>query len=87
MDNWRVECSRCNEMVRDEVPDPEQYDEVLAGLKRLTNNEARELLAWIRKGERPRSKVDQAYDRARKLRHGDRAALVDHLAKRVGETT
>ena len=52
MDNWRVECSRCNETVRDEVPDPEQYDEVLAGLKRLTNNEARELLNWIRKGER-----------------------------------
>ncbi|MCX4423900.1 HNH endonuclease [Streptomyces mirabilis] len=85
MDNWRVECSRCNETVRDEAPDPEQYDEVLAGLKRLTSNEARELLAWMRKGERPRSKVDQAYDRARKLPHSDREALVDHLAKRVGE--
>ncbi|MFJ9011969.1 HNH endonuclease [Streptomyces canus] len=87
LNNWRTECSRCNETVRDEVPDPEQYDEVLAGLKRLTKNEAGELLNWMRKGERPRSRVDQAYDRARKLSVKDRAALVDHLAARVGETS
>ncbi|MEV6051713.1 HNH endonuclease [Streptomyces sp. NPDC052107] len=87
MENWRVECSRCNETMRDEVPDPEQYDEVLAGLKRLTSKEAGELLNWMRKGERPRSKVDQAYDRARRLAHRDRAALIEHLAKRVGETS
>ncbi|MGW6648874.1 hypothetical protein AMK23_19610 [Streptomyces sp. CB02130] len=86
IDNWRVECSRCNETVRDEMPDPEQYDEVVAGLKRLTRKEVGELLNWMRKGERPRSKVDQAYDRARKLPHSDREALVNHLAKRLGET-
>ncbi|MER7955176.1 HNH endonuclease [Streptomyces sp. NPDC096030] len=87
MDNWRVECSRCNETVRDEVPDPERYDEVMAGLKRLTRDEAGQLLNWMRKGERPRSKVDQAYDRARKLPQADRTALLEHLAKRIGEAS
>lgn len=87
LNNWRTECSRCNETVRDEIPDPERYDEVLAGLKRLTLAEAGELLNWMRRGERPRSRVDQAYDRARKLPAKDRAALIDHLAKRVGETS
>ncbi len=86
LSNWRTECSRCNETVRDEIPDPERLDEVLAGLKRLTSNEARELLNWVRKGERPRSRVDQAYDRARRLSSPDRIAVTDHLAKRVGET-
>ncbi|MFJ1971856.1 HNH endonuclease [Streptomyces sp. NPDC087903] len=85
LSNWRTECSRCNETVRDEIPDPERLDEVLAGLKRLTGNEARELLSWVRKGERPRSRVDQAYDRARRLSEPDRAAVIEHLAKRVGE--
>ncbi|NUS74450.1 MAG: HNH endonuclease, partial [Corynebacteriales bacterium] len=85
LDNWRTECSRCNETVRDEAPDPEQYDEVLAGLKRLTSKEAGALLNWMKKGERPRSKVDQAYDRARKLPYSQRVALISHLAKRIGE--
>ncbi|MFE2737418.1 hypothetical protein [Streptomyces sp. NPDC059349] len=44
-----------------------------------------DLLNWVRKGERPRSRVDQAYDRARRLSAPDRAAVIDHLAKRVGE--
>ncbi|MDT0379806.1 HNH endonuclease [Streptomyces sp. DSM 42041] len=87
LNNWRTECSRCNETVRDEVPDPDRYDEVLAGMKRLTINETRELLNWMRKGERVRSRVDQAYDRARKLPIRDRNALIDHLSQRVGETS
>ncbi|MFD9784665.1 HNH endonuclease [[Kitasatospora] papulosa] len=86
LSNWRTECFRCNETVRDEIPDPERLDEVLAGLKRLTSSEAGELLNWVRKGERARSRVDQAYDRARRLSAPDRAAVIDHLAKRVGET-
>ncbi|MER6302748.1 HNH endonuclease signature motif containing protein [Kitasatospora sp. NPDC001539] len=86
MDNWRAECSRCNETVRDEMPDPEQYDEVVAGLKRLNANESKDLLHWLRKGERPRSRLDQAYDRARRLSHVERHALIGLLAKRVGES-
>ncbi|MFF4933731.1 HNH endonuclease [Streptomyces griseofuscus] len=86
LSNWRTECSRCNETMRDEVPDPEQLDEVLAGLKRLTAKEAGELLNWIRKGERPRSRVDQAYDRARRLAAPDRDRVIGKLAERLGET-
>ncbi|MER6484351.1 HNH endonuclease [Streptomyces virginiae] len=85
LNNWRIECSLCNETVRDELPDPEQLDEVLAGLKRLTAKEAGELLAWMRKGERPRSRVDQAYDRARRLAGPDRARVIGHLAERTGD--
>ncbi|WP_431043068.1 HNH endonuclease [Streptomyces sp. P1-3] len=84
-DNWRTECARCNETVRDEVPDPRQYDEVIAQVRRLGRENKRTLLSWMQRGERTRSELDRIYDQARILTHDERAALITYLQKQFSE--
>ncbi|MFF7675686.1 HNH endonuclease [Actinacidiphila glaucinigra] len=79
IDNWRTECAQCNETVRDELPDPDQYDEVLAQVRRLNKESKTVLLDWLQRGERTRSNLDRAYDRARILTHNERADLIKYL--------
>jgi hypothetical protein len=85
IDNWRTECSRCNETVRNEMPDPEQYDEVEAEVKQLKTADLRQLLNWMRSGERTRSRLDHAYDRARNLSHNEREQLITYIANMLGD--
>ncbi|WP_225447602.1 HNH endonuclease [Streptacidiphilus sp. PB12-B1b] len=86
IDNWRTECSRCNETVRNELPDPEQYDEVVAEIRQLRTAELRQLSSWMQSGERSRSRLDQAYDRARNLSHNEREQLMSYLQRTLGES-
>lgn len=79
IDNWRTECARCNEPVRDETPDPRKYDEVLAQTRRLTRANKRTLLSWLQRGERTRSELDRVYDQARLLTHNEKEGLITYL--------
>ncbi|MFI1165297.1 HNH endonuclease [Streptomyces sp. NPDC020801] len=79
IDNWRTECARCNEPVRDEIPDPRQYDEVLAQVRRMSRGNKRTLLNWLRRGERTRSDLDRVHDLARVLTHREQADLITYL--------
>ncbi|MFB7594885.1 HNH endonuclease [Streptomyces sp. NPDC056160] len=79
IDNWRTECARCNEPVRDAIPDPIQYDEVLAQVKRMSRDNKRTLLSWLERGERTRSELDRVYDLARILGQTEKEHLVAYL--------
>lgn len=78
-DNLRAECSRCNETVRDVVANPESYDEVFTVVRTLRNDDLRSLLTWMNNGQRSRSKLDEAFDRARMLSPTDRQRMITAL--------
>ncbi|MFJ4541751.1 HNH endonuclease [Streptomyces tibetensis] len=84
IDNWRTECARCNEPVRDEVPDPQQYDEVLAQVRRLNRVNKQTLLSWLQRAERTRSELDRVYDLARILTHKEQEDLISYLKTSTG---
>lgn len=79
LDNWRTECSRCNETVRDQMPDPHRYDEVLVQVRGLRAQDKRTLQLWLGRGERGRSDLDRVYDLARTLGTAEREQLREHL--------
>ncbi|WP_123813553.1 HNH endonuclease [Myceligenerans xiligouense] len=41
LDNWHTECARCNELARDQMPDPHRYDEVLGSVLRIGRSQGR----------------------------------------------
>ncbi|CAL9463732.1 hypothetical protein SUDANB108_02705 [Streptomyces sp. enrichment culture] len=86
IDNWRTECARCNEPVRDEVPDPLQYDEVLAQVRRLSRGNKQTLLSWLKRAERTRSQLDRVYDLARILPHNKQEELIAYLQTSSGSS-
>ncbi|MFA7753901.1 HNH endonuclease [Streptomyces sp. NRRL B-2790] len=79
INNWRTECARCNEPMRDELPDPRRYDEVLAQVRRMSRGSKGTLLLWLRQGERTRSELDRVYDLARTLTHNEQQDLAAYL--------
>ncbi|MEE1941645.1 HNH endonuclease [Streptomyces sp. TRM 70361] len=83
-DNLRTECSKCNEELRDDMRNPETYAEVLTEVKNLRTADLRSLLTWLQAGERTRSRLDEAFDRARMLSHDDYSQLIKHLKSRLG---
>ncbi|MFI6375766.1 HNH endonuclease [Streptomyces sp. NPDC050546] len=87
IDNWRTECARCNEPVRDEIPDPWQYDEVLAQARRLSRGNKQTLLSWLHRAERTRSELDRIYDLARVLSHKEREDLIAYLQTSSGSSS
>jgi 5-methylcytosine-specific restriction endonuclease McrA len=82
-DNLRTECSRCNEPVRHEVADPETYNEVFAVVRKLKNEDLKSLVTWLQSGERSRSKLDTAYDRARQLSESERLKMVEAIKNMI----
>ncbi|MDP9848650.1 HNH endonuclease [Streptosporangium lutulentum] len=82
--NLRTECARCNEPVRHEAIDPETYDEVFAEVRTLRSSDIRSLLTWLQSGERTRSKLDKAHDRARKLSSHEIDRLIIELHRMLG---
>jgi 5-methylcytosine-specific restriction endonuclease McrA len=84
IDNLRTECARCNEPMRHEAPDPETFREVLAEVRTLKTEELRSLLHWLQAGERTRSKLDKAYDRARKLSDNERTQMISAVSGILG---
>ena len=81
LDNLQTECALCNESIRAGAGIPETIEEVRYALQGLKKSEKSMLLEWLMSGRRSRSKLDEVYDRARKLSHNDRAALVKELKK------
>ncbi|MFI2486879.1 HNH endonuclease [Promicromonospora kroppenstedtii] len=79
LDNWRTECALCNETVRDQMPDPHRYDEVLAQVRGLRAQDKRILRLWLTRGERGRNDLDRVYDLARLLGAAEREELRDYL--------
>lgn len=79
VDELQAECAMCNEPLRDEIPDPETYAEVLPEVRSLKTAELRELRAWLQSGRRSRSKVERVYGRIRRLSQTDR----EEMARKV----
>lgn len=79
IDNWRTECARCNETVRDAAPDPRTFEELLPQVKALTKQEKAVLLDWLLRGERVRSELDRVFDEVRMLSENERERMLDRL--------
>jgi len=82
--NLQAECKRCNEPVRNEMADPETMDQVWLDVRRLRLDELHALLEWIRDGRRTRSRVDEVYDRVRRLSSDERAEVGTRLGDMLG---
>lgn len=80
-DNWRTECSRCNEPVRDEMPDPLKVEELMPSIRRLGRRDRETLVEWLQRGERTRTRLDQVYDQVRFLSSTDRALVLSEVSK------
>ena len=78
-DNWRTECARCNEAVRDAVPDPRTFEETLPLVKALAKQEKAMLFDWLQRRERVRSELDRVYDEVRMLSENERERMLDYL--------
>lgn len=78
-DNLQTECARCNEPVGDTPPNPENLAEVMAVVRKLGAADKAVLAAWLESGYRQRSKVDFAFDRARKLAESEKEQVIEFL--------
>jgi hypothetical protein len=78
-DNWRTECARCNETVRDAAPDPHTLEETLPLVNALNREQKARLFDWLERGERVRDDLDRVHDQARMLSAEDRARMLDYL--------
>ena len=86
LDNLQTECALCNESIRAGAGLPETYEQVLYAVRELKKTEKGTLLEWLSTGQRTRSSLDKVFDRARKLSHGDRDALIAELRRTVGKS-
>lgn len=84
-DELQTECKRCNEPVRDQLPDPVTLAEVLPDVRRLNRAERDELLRWLVVGHRLRSRLDAVYDRVRTLTPDERDDVVAQLRRMLGQ--
>jgi hypothetical protein len=84
LDNLQTECSRCNEPVGDVPPNPEVFDEVMAAVSKLGSRDKITLLEWIESRRRHRNKLDDAFDRIRRLSESERARIVERLRELTG---
>lgn len=84
-DELQTECAHHNEAVRDVLPDPEEYGEVLPAVRALKTSELRDMRSWLVAGRRSRSKLDLAYDRVLKLRPSERERMIQFLSATLGE--
>jgi hypothetical protein len=84
LDNLQTECSRCNEPAGDVPPNPEVFEEVMAAVTKLGSSHKIRLLEWIESGRRHRNKLDDAYDRVRRLSQSERALVVERLRELTG---
>lgn len=67
MSNYRSECSRCNETVRDRTTTPPTVDEVITNVRNLDRAGKRALAQWLRAGQRPFSPVEDLWVRLMSL--------------------
>ncbi|MGC4935949.1 HNH endonuclease [Gordonia sp. DT30] len=82
--NLRVECQRCNEPRRAEGDNPDTPDEIWSLVRTLKTADLRRLSAWVAQGYRGRDKIDELYDRIRKLAPADRDDVVGRIGSALG---
>ena len=85
LDELQTECARCNEVLRDQVPDPLTLEELRPRIIHLKKREKEHLLSWLRSGRRCPSRLDKVYGEARKLSSGERQSLISELNLAVGK--
>ncbi|CAM3165229.1 hypothetical protein DFJ75_3065 [Williamsia muralis] len=78
--NLRVECRWCNEPKRSEGIDPPSAEEMWSIVRPLKTAELRRLNSWLVKGHRTRDRVDEVYDRIRKLAPEEKEKLEARIA-------
>lgn len=83
INNWRTECKRCNESVRDQIRDPHTYEEAFPMVKPMPRKNKETLLSWLHAGHRLRNRLDEVYDIVRKLSEADKARLREYLERAV----
>ncbi|MEU9293283.1 HNH endonuclease [Streptomyces sp. NPDC048266] len=79
LENLQTECAECNMPARDRGADPESFEEIYPDVKRLGRDEKTRLLDWMRSGRKTRSRLDEAYDRARKMTPSERSRMIEAL--------
>lgn len=82
-DNLQTECQRCNEPIREVLPNPETLDELLPSILKLPKKDAQTLFTWLSNGYRRRDSIDQLFDRARKLSRTEHASLIEKLKAKI----
>lgn len=85
IDNLQVECAHCNETKRAEGAGIERFDIVWPSVKGLSTAQARRLAEWIAQGRRTRDKLDDVYDRVRRLPAPERALVQQQLLQLLGK--
>ncbi|GLY40860.1 hypothetical protein Amsp01_068830 [Amycolatopsis sp. NBRC 101858] len=84
VDELQTECARCNETVRDELPNPITLPEILPRIRKLPRADKRTLLNWLHAGERARSNLDLLYADIRRLSATEQIGMIDDLEKGAG---
>ena len=79
LNNLQAECARCNEPIRNLLPDPETLDNIMPAVSNLSADELRVLDEWLQAGRRTQPNVDVVYARIRRLGDSDRAQLTAHV--------
>lgn len=77
--NYRTECSRCNETVRDRTVTPPTVAEIVTVARNLTNAQKRQIAAWLVADRRDFTPVDELWARLRRLPPEYRAAVLEEL--------
>ncbi|MFE7223584.1 HNH endonuclease [Nocardioides sp. NPDC057577] len=85
VDELQTECAMCNEALRDLIPNPELYEEVLPSVRSMTRKQLVELLKWIQAGKRGRTPAELAYGRIRRLGSADREKMAQKIFDMIGE--
>lgn len=85
VDDLQTECAMCNEPIRDQLPDPETFDEVLPEVRGLKGSDLREIRTWLQVGRRSRSKTERIYGRVRRLGVADRVRMSEEISRILGE--
>jgi hypothetical protein len=65
--NYRTECSRCNEPVKEEARRSESATEIWPKIRGLSRADKTRLLTWLEKGYRERDTIDWLFDQVRIL--------------------
>ncbi|SDM42164.1 hypothetical protein SAMN05660642_02475 [Geodermatophilus siccatus] len=83
INDLQSECARCNEPMRDELPNPPTLEELMPGIRSMSQGDKRELLRRMELNRRPRTRVDEYYTRVRRLSESERARLMASLEDMV----
>ena len=81
LDNLQLECSRCNETIRNLLNDPETLEDIIPSIRVLSREQLTQLQRWLANGRREQTDVDIVYARARRLNPQGYSRLLEYLAQ------